>query len=251
MEAGERGRKRKRKNGDLVDGTETDRLQDVRHLAGECLRGVRKEAVGGDVAEDHPRAVEPLLPDVGHLPDAEGPRGEVLPHAVGRRQGEDLRQGVTSVAGMTEAVDPGGPALPPGEVVRTEEGADGLLLDVVLPRGEVPRPGVTKDGLMEGSGDGEDLRDGGNLLQDVVALLRGVVVLQGVEILLRGVSETILQQDVMTDRTTGAVTGLPLLPLALPLPETTNPLRPNPLASLMKVGPRWPNVRRPQVTVWG
>lgn len=230
-------------------------------LPGERLRGGKKEAQeGGDVEQHHPCAVE-HLPDVEDRHHGEGPL-----HGVDPRQGERLRQDVTSVAVMREAVDPGGPALQqPGEAVMTEEAAGALLLDAVLPRGEAPRPAATKDGPMEGSGDVglrrllpdvEGLRDGEHPLQGVVVLLRdAVVLLRDAETLLRDDSETILQQDVMTDLTIGAVTDLPLLPLALPLPlplpEMTNPLRPNPLASLMRVGPRWPSVRRPKLTVWG
>merc|ERR1719228_357043 len=83
--------------------------------------------------------------------------------------------------------------------------------------------------------------------EETEGLLRGGDDLpQDGEILLPDDSETILQ-DATMDLPIGVVTDL----LLLLLHEMINPHRTNPLASLTKVGPRWPSVSRFQPFSFG
>lgn len=242
-EAGEKGRGRRRRNG----GLEEDRMvetgvglqTDVDRRPEGCLPGGMKEVLEpGDVEEDPLCVVEGHHPDGGRLLDG------VLLLDVGPHQEEDLHQGVISVAGMREVVVLGDLDLQLEEVEEmTEEETEGLLRGVDLLRGEALHPVVMKDDLMVEPGD----------VVVVEALLRGEDLLRGGEdlpqdgeILLPDDSETILQ-DATMDRPIGVVTDLLLLLL---LHEMINPHRTNPLASLMKVGPRWPSVSRSNHSVW-
>merc|ERR1711962_1096377 len=92
----------------------------------------------------------------------------------------------------------------------------------------------------------EALLRGEDLHRDVALLRGGEDLPQDGEILLPDDSETILR-DATMDLPIGVVTDLLLLLL---LHEMINPHRTNPLASLMKVGPRWPSVSRSNHSVW-
>jgi len=207
-----------------------------RHPGGCLPGGMKEDLEPGDVEVDPRCDVEVLHPDVDRLPD-------VVPLlAVGPHQEEDLHQGVISAAGMREVVVPGDLDLQlEEEEGMTEEVTDGLLQGVDLLQEEALRPVVTKDGLMVEPGDVvvEPLLRGEDLPRDVGLLRGGEDLPQDGEILLPDDSETILQ-DVTMDLPIGAVTDL----LLLLLHEMINPHRTNPLASLMKVGPRWPSVSR-------
>jgi len=212
-----------------------------------CLPGEMKEVLEpGDVEEDPLCVVEGHHPDGGRLLDV------VLLLDVGPHQEEDLHQGVISVAGMREVVVPGDLDLQLEEVEEMiEEETEGLLRGADLLREEALHPVVMKDDLMVEPGDvvvEEEalLRDVEDLLRDVDLLRGGEDLPQDGEILLPDDSETILQ-DATMDRPIGVVTDLLLLLL---LHEMINPHRTNPLASLMKVGPRWPSVSRSNHSVW-
>lgn len=241
VEAGEKGRRKRRKSGGLEDGMGTGvglRTGVDPRLGGYLPGGMKEVQERGDV-EDPRCAVEALRPGVGRLLDVEGPRQGEVPHlGVAHLQGEDLRQDVSLEAGMREAGVPGDLVPQLEEAGMIGEARDALLRGGDRPRGEALRPVVMKDGPMVEPGDVARLLRG-------EALLRGGEDLRGGEIPLTDDSETTLQ-NVTMDLPTGAVIDLQLL-----LHEMTNPLRINPLDSLTRVGPRWPSVRRFQLTVWG
>jgi len=186
----------------------------------------------------------------GHHPDGGRLLDVVLLLDVGPHQEEDLHQGVISVAGMREVVVHGDLDLQLEEVEEmTEEETEGLLRGADLLQEEALHPVVMKDDLMVEPGDvvvvEEVLLRGEDLLRDVALLRGGEDLPQDGEILLPDDSETILQ-DATMDLPIGVVTDL----LLLLLHEMINPHRTNPLASLMKVGPRWPSVSRSNHSVW-
>merc|ERR1719481_2526195 len=211
---------------------------DVDRRPGGCLPGGMKEVLEpGDVEED------PLCVVEGHHPDG-GLLLDVVPH-----QEEDLHQGVISVAAMREVVVLGDQDHQLEEVEEmTEEETEGLLRGADLLQEEALHPVVMKDDLMVEPGDvvvEEGLLRGEDLLRDAALLREGEDLPQDGEILLPDDSETILQ-DATMDLLIGVVTDL----LLLLLHEMINPHRTNPLASLMKVGPRWPSVSRSNHSVW-